>query len=56
MQWHPAANVLLGGSVQGEVYMWKIPDNDCKILPGTGNRVEAGAILPDGIELIAFTT
>ncbi|XP_017878587.1 angio-associated migratory cell protein [Ceratina calcarata] len=48
MMWHPGTNVLLAGSVDGEVYMWKIPDGDCKILQGYGCRAETGAIFPDG--------
>lgn len=49
MQWHSAANVLFAGSVQGEIYMWKIPDGDCKILPGNGSSVDSATLLPDGI-------
>ncbi|XP_031771047.1 angio-associated migratory cell protein isoform X1 [Apis florea] len=48
MMWHIAANVLLAGSVDGEIYMWKIPDGDCKVLQGYGCRAEIGAIFPDG--------
>lgn len=52
MKWHMAANILLGGSVDGEIYMWKVPDADCKVFPGHGCRAEAGAILPDGKRLV----
>ncbi|XP_031849389.1 angio-associated migratory cell protein [Nomia melanderi] len=48
MKWHIAANVLLAGSVDGEVYMWKIPTGDCKVFQGYGCRAENGAIFPDG--------
>lgn len=51
MRWHTAANVLIAGSVDGEVYMWKVPDGDCKVLQGYGHRAEAGVILPDGKRL-----
>ncbi|KAL2715846.1 angio-associated migratory cell protein [Vespula squamosa] len=51
MKWHMAANVLLAGSVDGEVFMWKVPDGDCKVLQGYGYRAEAGVILPDGKRL-----
>lgn len=51
MQWHSAANVLFAGSVQGEIYMWKIPDGDCKILPGNGSSVDSATLLPDGKRL-----
>lgn len=52
--WHIAANVLLAGSVDGEIYMWKIPDGDCKVLQGYGCRAETGAIFPDGIHFFIF--
>ncbi|XP_076765605.1 angio-associated migratory cell protein [Xylocopa sonorina] len=48
MTWHMAANVLLAGSVDGEIYMWKIPDGDCKVFQGYGCRAETGTIFPDG--------
>ncbi|XP_015181937.1 PREDICTED: angio-associated migratory cell protein [Polistes dominula] len=51
MKWHMAANVLIAGSVNGEIFMWKVPDGDCKVLQGFGNRTEAGVILPDGKRL-----
>ncbi|KAK2584265.1 hypothetical protein KPH14_006672 [Odynerus spinipes] len=51
MKWHMAANVLIAGSVDGEVYMWKVPEGDCKVLQGYGHRAEAGVILPDGKRL-----
>lgn len=54
MMWHIAANVLLAGSVDGEIYMWKIPDGDCKVLQGYGCRAETGAIFPDGIHFFIF--
>lgn len=49
MKWHPAANVLFAGCVNGEVHMWKIPDENYKVFPGYGHRTETGAIFPDGI-------
>lgn len=55
MMWHKAANVLLAGSVQGEVYMWKIPDGDCKVFQGYGCQVETGALFLDGIHLLVFS-
>ncbi|XP_035738031.1 angio-associated migratory cell protein-like [Vespa mandarinia] len=51
MKWHMAANVLIAGSVDGEVFMWKVPDGDCKVLQSYGYRAEAGVILPDGKRL-----
>ncbi|KAK9301299.1 hypothetical protein QLX08_006359 [Tetragonisca angustula] len=52
MMWHTAANVLLAGSVDGEIYMWKIPDGDCKVFQGYGCRAETGAIFPDGKRIV----
>jgi hypothetical protein len=49
MQWHPLAHVLLAGSVDGEIYMWKIPNGECKIIQGFGNRADTGCLMPDGI-------
>ncbi|XP_001604744.2 angio-associated migratory cell protein [Nasonia vitripennis] len=51
MQWHPMAHVLLAGSLEGEVYMWKIPDGDCRIIQGFGTRSETASLLPDGRRL-----
>ncbi|OAD54328.1 Angio-associated migratory cell protein [Eufriesea mexicana] len=48
MMWHIAANVLLAGSIHGEIYMWKIPDGDCKVFQGYGCRAETGAMFLDG--------
>nr|XP_033198116.1 angio-associated migratory cell protein isoform X1 [Bombus vancouverensis nearcticus]XP_033198117.1 angio-associated migratory cell protein isoform X1 [Bombus vancouverensis nearcticus]XP_033198118.1 angio-associated migratory cell protein isoform X1 [Bombus vancouverensis nearcticus] len=48
MMWHTVANILLAGSVDGEIYMWKIPNGDCKVFQGYGCRAETGSIFPDG--------
>lgn len=52
IMWHMAANVLLAGSVEGEVYMLKVPDGDCKVFRGYGHRAEIGAIFPDGKRIV----
>lgn len=52
--WHTVANILLAGSVDGEIYMWKIPDGDCKVFQGYGCRAETGSIFPDGIRVFVF--
>ena len=49
LKWHPGANVLLTGTITGDVYMWRIPAGECKILPGRGKKTDCGVILPDGI-------
>ncbi|KAJ4442043.1 hypothetical protein ANN_11909 [Periplaneta americana] len=48
LKWHHGANVLLGGTISGEVYMWRIPVGDWKLLPGHGSKTDYGLILPDG--------
>ncbi|XP_011501575.1 PREDICTED: angio-associated migratory cell protein [Ceratosolen solmsi marchali] len=52
MQWHSMAHVLLAGSVKGEIYMWKIPEGECKIIQGFGNRTETACLMPDGKRLV----
>lgn len=58
MQWHPMAHVLLAGSVEGEIYMWKIPDGECRIIQGFGKRAETGSLMPDGMHstLISYSS
>lgn len=51
MKWHDAANVLIAGSENGEVYVWRIPSGECKILAGVGVRCEAGCLTGDGKKL-----
>ncbi|KAJ8683408.1 hypothetical protein QAD02_019200, partial [Eretmocerus hayati] len=52
MQWHPMAHVLFAGSVEGEVYWWKIPDGECKVVPGFSKRAETACLMPDGKRLV----
>lgn len=51
MKWHMAANILLAGAEDGEVYMWKVPDGNCKVFQGYGRRAAVGALFPDGKHL-----
>ncbi|XP_034950314.1 angio-associated migratory cell protein [Chelonus insularis] len=53
MKWHSQANVLFAGSVDGEIYMWKIPSEECKVFQGYGQRTETATLTPDGKRLIA---
>lgn len=48
LQWHHAAHVLLAGTQDGEVWMWKIPSGDCKTFQSHGAPSQCGKILPDG--------
>ncbi|EFN84455.1 angio-associated migratory cell protein isoform X2 [Harpegnathos saltator] len=47
-KWHPSANVFLASDQTGQIYMWKLPQGQCKIFHGTGSPVNCGAIFPDG--------
>ncbi|XP_071148534.1 angio-associated migratory cell protein-like [Mytilus edulis] len=51
LQWHPVANVLLLGTTDGDVWMWKVPSGDCKTFQGPGCTANCGRILPDGKRL-----
>uniref|UniRef100_U5EVG7 Putative angio-associated migratory cell protein n=1 Tax=Corethrella appendiculata TaxID=1370023 RepID=U5EVG7_9DIPT len=53
MQWHQFAYVLLAGSESGEVYIWRIPSGDCKVLQGFGEKCEAAQLSSDGKKLAA---
>ena len=53
MRWHKKANVLFAGSEKGDVYMWRIPDGECKIFLGFGKRTGSSVIFPDGKTLRA---
>ncbi|XP_048835237.1 angio-associated migratory cell protein [Brienomyrus brachyistius] len=48
MEWHPCAPVLLAGTADGSVWMWKIPAGDCKTFQGPGCQATCGKILSDG--------
>lgn len=48
MKWHPAANVLFAGTDVGDVYVYKIPSGEFKILSGHGSKCSCGVVLPDG--------
>lgn len=52
MHWHISANVLLAGGETGEVYVWRIPSGDCKVLQGNGHKSEVGELTNDGKKLI----
>uniref|UniRef100_A0A0B7B680 Angio-associated migratory cell protein n=1 Tax=Arion vulgaris TaxID=1028688 RepID=A0A0B7B680_9EUPU len=48
IQWHHSAPILLAGTKDGQVWMWKIPSGECKTFPGYGSSATCGKILPDG--------
>lgn len=43
-KWHPAARVLFCGATAGEIYMWKIPSGDTKVLQGHAQKSECGVV------------
>ncbi|CAG9809908.1 unnamed protein product [Chironomus riparius] len=53
MQWHRKSNVLLAGSEVGEIYIWRIPSGDCKVLQGAGDKCEVAIFTSDDKRLAA---
>ncbi|KAK5646059.1 hypothetical protein RI129_004523 [Pyrocoelia pectoralis] len=51
--WHHMANVLISGSASGDIYIWQIPQGNCKVLPSHGTSTLCGKILLDGKRLLA---
>ncbi|XP_022067707.1 angio-associated migratory cell protein [Acanthochromis polyacanthus] len=48
LEWHPCAPVLLAGTNDGSVWMWKIPAGDCKTFQSPACQATIGKVLPDG--------
>lgn len=48
LEWHPCAPVLLAGTDDGNVWMWKIPAGDCKTFQSRACQATSGKVLPDG--------
>lgn len=53
MKWHRKSNVLFAGSENGEIYIWRIPSGDCKVLQGAGNTCEVAVFTHDDKSLAA---
>lgn len=53
MKWHKKSNVLLAGSEVGEIYIWRIPSGDCKVLQGGGEKCEVATFTSDEKRLAA---
>lgn len=53
MQWHHLANVLIIGCHSGDIYIWQIPQGNCKVLPSHGSLTMCGKVLADGKRLIS---
>uniref|UniRef100_A0A8C4FDR9 Angio-associated migratory cell protein n=1 Tax=Dicentrarchus labrax TaxID=13489 RepID=A0A8C4FDR9_DICLA len=48
LEWHPCAPVLLAGTDDGNMWMWKIPSGDCKTFQSSACQATSGKVLPDG--------
>ncbi|XP_077587516.1 angio-associated migratory cell protein [Stigmatopora nigra] len=48
LEWHPFAPVLLAGTNDGNMWMWKIPSGDCKTFQSSACQATCGKVLPDG--------
>ncbi|PVD37710.1 hypothetical protein C0Q70_00311 [Pomacea canaliculata] len=48
LQWHHSAHVLLVGTSDGDMWMWKIPGGECKTFQSHGTQSLCGKVLPDG--------
>lgn len=53
MKWHKRSNILLAGSDVGEIYIWRIPSGDCKVLQGSGEKCEVATFTSDEKRLAA---
>ncbi|GBP96067.1 Angio-associated migratory cell protein [Eumeta japonica] len=51
--WHFAARVLICGAASGDIYVFKIPSGEIKLLQGQNIKVECGKLLTDGVRLVA---
>ncbi|XP_055591792.1 angio-associated migratory cell protein isoform X2 [Uranotaenia lowii] len=53
LKWHFGAHVLLAGAESGEIYVWRIPSGDCKVMQGFGEKCEAAKLSHDGKKIAA---
>lgn len=52
LEWHPCAPVLLAGTDDGNVWMWKVPAGDCKTFQSPACQATSGKVLPDGKRIV----
>ncbi|XP_055693011.1 angio-associated migratory cell protein [Lutzomyia longipalpis] len=52
MEWHRASNVLMAGSESGEVYFWRIPSGDCKVIQGHNSKAECASLTADAKKIV----
>ncbi|KAH9370654.1 hypothetical protein HPB48_015972 [Haemaphysalis longicornis] len=48
VHWNPVDNALLTGTVDGIVWMWKVPGGECKTMQGSFTTCDDGRVLVDG--------
>ncbi|XP_047545134.1 angio-associated migratory cell protein [Vanessa atalanta] len=51
--WHFGARVLICGAVTGDIFIFKIPSGDTKVLQGHNIKTECGKMFHDGVRLAA---
>ncbi|VVD01704.1 unnamed protein product [Leptidea sinapis] len=51
--WHFGARVLICGASAGDIYVFKIPSGETKVLQGHNIKTECGKVFPDGVRLAA---
>lgn len=54
--WHFGARVLICGTDGGDIFVFKIPSGETKVLKGHNLKSECGKIFPDGVRLAAGYT
>ncbi|OQV13340.1 Angio-associated migratory cell protein [Hypsibius exemplaris] len=50
VKWHPKAHVLIAATEDGSLYMWQIPQGQCKVYQASG-AITAAEFFPDGKRL-----
>ncbi|KAG5672261.1 hypothetical protein PVAND_002402 [Polypedilum vanderplanki] len=53
MKWHKKSHVLLAGTEVGDIYIWKIPSGQCKVIGGNGFKSEVAVFTSDEKRLAA---
>ncbi|XKL68351.1 hypothetical protein PGB90_003842 [Kerria lacca] len=50
--WHKESNILFVAQKTGEIFIWKIPSGQCKVISGHGKGTECGLLMPDGKRMV----
>lgn len=53
LSWHHASHVLLAGTVDGEMWMWLVPQGNTRTFPSYGSASLCGTFLHDGKRAVA---